>query len=248
MFVTGTPPDLTLTVRLDNVRKEEEGQWRLELTNDAGTGHVDFHLHVNEQRRSERQCRQRYAFGVFVILNFLLFVLIGVGQLLIYHAVRKTTMASRTTRRKQDVAIARRLSLIVFTDFCCWFPIGLMGLLASYDSPIPGEVNVWAAIFILPVNSAINPFLYTLSMLVERWLKRREERHVERTLAKLHADMVTWSDTKVQELLTHCQKLLKRLRASKRVDTRQRCLAPLDAPPEEERITPTAEPRLHIDD
>nr|KAG5686467.1 hypothetical protein BaRGS_010795 [Batillaria attramentaria]KAG5692107.1 hypothetical protein BaRGS_029567 [Batillaria attramentaria] len=173
---------------------------------------------------------QHYAFGVFVILNFLLFVLIGVGQLLIYHAVRKTSMASRTTRRKQDVAIARRLSLIVSTDFCCWFPIGLMGLLALNDTPIPGEVNVWAAIFILPVNSAINPFLYTLSMLVERWLKRREERHVERTLAKLHADMVTWSDTKVQELLTHCQKLLKRLRANKRVDTRQRCLAPLDAP------------------
>nr|KAG5694018.1 hypothetical protein BaRGS_002472 [Batillaria attramentaria] len=70
------------------------------------------------------------------------------------------------------MAIARRLSLIVFTDFCCWFPIGLMGLLAFHDTPIPGEVNVWAAIFILPVNSAINPFLYTLSMLVERWLKR----------------------------------------------------------------------------
>nr|KAG5702041.1 hypothetical protein BaRGS_015776 [Batillaria attramentaria] len=49
--LTGTPPDLTLTVRLDNVRKEEEGQWRLELTNDAGQGHVDFFLHVNEQSK-----------------------------------------------------------------------------------------------------------------------------------------------------------------------------------------------------
>nr|KAG5686314.1 hypothetical protein BaRGS_032525 [Batillaria attramentaria] len=47
MFITGTPPDLTLTVRLDNVRKEEDGQWRLELTNDVGTGYVDFNLHVN---------------------------------------------------------------------------------------------------------------------------------------------------------------------------------------------------------
>nr|KAG5702047.1 hypothetical protein BaRGS_015782 [Batillaria attramentaria] len=44
--LTGTPPDLTLTVRLDNVRKEEEGQWRLELTNDVGTGYVDFPLKV----------------------------------------------------------------------------------------------------------------------------------------------------------------------------------------------------------
>nr|KAG5697219.1 hypothetical protein BaRGS_028955 [Batillaria attramentaria] len=42
--LTGTPPDLTLTVLLDNVTEKELGQWRLELTNDAGTGHVDFHL------------------------------------------------------------------------------------------------------------------------------------------------------------------------------------------------------------
>nr|KAG5697945.1 hypothetical protein BaRGS_030258 [Batillaria attramentaria] len=159
---------------------------------------------------------QHYAFGVFVILNFLLFVLIGVGQLFIYHAVRTTPMASRSNRRKQDMAIARRLFLIVFTDFCCWFPIGLMGLLAFHDTPIPGEVNVWAAIFILPVNSAINPFLYTLSMLVERWLKRREEKRVEKTLARLHADMMTWSDTKVRELLTQCHQALRRLRASVR--------------------------------
>nr|KAG5694072.1 hypothetical protein BaRGS_025651 [Batillaria attramentaria] len=44
--LTGTPPDLTLTVRLDNVREEVEGQWRLELTNDVGTGYVDFRLKV----------------------------------------------------------------------------------------------------------------------------------------------------------------------------------------------------------
>nr|KAG5687885.1 hypothetical protein BaRGS_008555 [Batillaria attramentaria] len=46
--LTGTPPDLTLTVQLDILRKEEEGQWRLNLTNDAGTGHVDFSVQVTE--------------------------------------------------------------------------------------------------------------------------------------------------------------------------------------------------------
>nr|KAG5685756.1 hypothetical protein BaRGS_004402 [Batillaria attramentaria] len=47
----GTPPDLTLTVRLDNVRKEE-GQWRLELTNDAGTGRVTFYIHGHSKLSS----------------------------------------------------------------------------------------------------------------------------------------------------------------------------------------------------
>nr|KAG5699128.1 hypothetical protein BaRGS_014427 [Batillaria attramentaria] len=187
---------------------------------------------------------QHYAFGVFVILNFLLFVLIGAGQLFIYHAVRTTPMASRSNRRKQDMAIARRLFLIVFTDFCCWFPIGLIGLLVSHDTPIPGEVNVWAAIFILPVNSAINPFLYTLSMLAERWLKRREEKRVEKTLARLHADMNTWSDAKLQELLTHCQQILSRLRG---VATRQRKQTPLLVMREDGRSTPALE-SLQIED
>nr|KAG5709114.1 hypothetical protein BaRGS_028570 [Batillaria attramentaria] len=164
---------------------------------------------------------QQYALGVFVVLNFFLFLLIGAGQLFIYHAIRNTPMASKTLRRKQDMAIARRLFLIVFSDFCCWFPIGLMGLLVFYGTPIPGEVNVWAAVFILPVNSAINPFLYTLSMLVERWVKRREEKRVEKMLAKLHVEMISWSEPKVQELLDRCEQLLGRMRASRRAATFQ---------------------------
>jgi hypothetical protein len=31
---------------------------------------------------------------------------------------------------------------------------------------ISGEVYAWAAVFILPVNSALNPILYTLSAII----------------------------------------------------------------------------------
>nr|KAG5686909.1 hypothetical protein BaRGS_020718 [Batillaria attramentaria] len=44
--LAGTPPDLTLTVRMDTVRKEDGGQWRLELTNDAGTGSNVFRIGI----------------------------------------------------------------------------------------------------------------------------------------------------------------------------------------------------------
>nr|KAG5695114.1 hypothetical protein BaRGS_017213 [Batillaria attramentaria] len=80
---------------------------------------------------------KQYAFGIFIILNFVLFLLIGIGQVFIYRAVRSTLLADRTNRRQQDMALARRLFLIVFSDFCCWFPVGVMGLLASQDTPIP---------------------------------------------------------------------------------------------------------------
>ena len=89
--------------------------------------------------------------------------------------MRAAGLKAGTQRRQQDLTIARRLFLVAFTDFCCWFPVGLMGLLAAGGVPIPGEVNVWTAIFVLPLNSALNPFLYTLNRLMEKREKMRME-------------------------------------------------------------------------
>ncbi|XP_070552113.1 uncharacterized protein [Ptychodera flava] len=56
------------------------------------------------------------------------------------------------------------MALIVLTDFCCWVPISVMGILALTDTvTIPNSVYAWSAVFILPVNSAVNPYLYTIS-------------------------------------------------------------------------------------
>ncbi|KAK7505088.1 hypothetical protein BaRGS_00003658 [Batillaria attramentaria] len=44
--VTGSPPDLVLSVYLTNVNEADDGMWRLELTNDAGTGQADFRLYA----------------------------------------------------------------------------------------------------------------------------------------------------------------------------------------------------------
>ncbi|XP_005112105.1 G-protein coupled receptor GRL101 [Aplysia californica] len=112
-----------------------------------------------------------YAFSVFIVLNLALFVAIAVGQVLIYRSVKANSLkmtAAPISRRNQDTAIARKLALVVITDFLCWFPIGVMGLLSKVGVPIPGEVNVVATIFILPLNSALNPILYTLPALIQK--------------------------------------------------------------------------------
>ena len=36
-------------------------------------------------------------------------------------------------------------------------------MMALSGIPIPGEVYAWIVVFILPINSAINPILYTIS-------------------------------------------------------------------------------------
>nr|KAG5702633.1 hypothetical protein BaRGS_028019 [Batillaria attramentaria] len=76
----------------------------------------------------------------------------------------------------KDATIARRLTTIVLSDFLCWFPIALLGLLASKGTPIPSELNVFMAIFVLPLNSALNPFLYTLNIVLEKRRKAAEAR------------------------------------------------------------------------
>ena len=115
-----------------------------------------------------------YSFSVMIILNFVLFLLIAVGQAIIYWSVRSNSISSSKKTGSRDATIARRLTTIVVSDFLCWFPIGLLGVLASTGTPIPGELNVAVAIFVLPFNSALNPFLYTFNVLMEKRQKAQE--------------------------------------------------------------------------
>ena len=80
----------------------------------------------------------------------------------------------------KDANIARRLVTIALSSFLCWFPIGVMGLMAARGVPIPSEVNVAAAILVLPLNSALNPFLYNLSMLLEKRRKARDKKLLQK--------------------------------------------------------------------
>nr|KAG5709265.1 hypothetical protein BaRGS_018017 [Batillaria attramentaria] len=111
-----------------------------------------------------------------IVLNFTLFLLIAAGQAAIFRSVRANVLAIDKNQKSKDITIARRLISVAVSDFLCWFPIGLLGLLASAGVPVPGEVNVVMAIFVLPFNSALNPFLYTFNLLMERRREKREKK------------------------------------------------------------------------
>ena len=115
-----------------------------------------------------------FSIGIFLVFNFVLFVLIASGQAFIYRSVQRNSLTTNSVKVSRDLTIARRLLPVAVTDFLCWFPIGLCELLALADIPIPGQVNVALAIFVLPLNSALNPFMYTFNMLIEKRRKSRE--------------------------------------------------------------------------
>ena len=130
----------------------------------------------------------RYAFGMMNIFNLILLSLVALAQLIIYCHIRANALSAyddaSTYSKSRDLAIARRLLTVATSDFLCWFPIGLLGLLASRGVAVPDEVNVAMAIIVLPLNSALNPFLYTLNLIQERRRRAKELRLQKRLMVQ----------------------------------------------------------------
>ena len=120
----------------------------------------------------------QFSVAIFVGFNFLLFICIAAGQFSIYKAISGTKIPngdanSRLSQRKrqQEFAVAKQLSLITITDFLCWFPIGALGLANLTGQEVGSDVYAWSAVLILPINSALNPVLYTVPALKKKWKK-----------------------------------------------------------------------------
>ncbi|XP_063432567.1 G-protein coupled receptor GRL101-like isoform X1 [Mytilus trossulus] len=104
-----------------------------------------------------------YSVFVFLVLNFVSFLLIFLSYLWMFFVAKKTTTAVRKSKALSDKSMAKRMTLIVMTDFMCWVPIILLGFASLGGAHVPQQVYAWIAVFVLPLNSAINPVLYTIS-------------------------------------------------------------------------------------
>ena len=54
-----------------------------------------------------------------------------------------------------------RVFLIIITDMSCWLPVIIMSIISYSGYKLDGEVLPYSAIIILPINSAINPIIYS---------------------------------------------------------------------------------------
>lgn len=62
-----------------------------------------------------------------------------------------------------DMTVAKRMALLVFTDFACWAPITFFGLTALAGYPlIDLPKTKILLVFFYPLNSCANPYLYAL--------------------------------------------------------------------------------------
>ncbi|KAG1674014.1 Relaxin receptor 1 [Nymphon striatum] len=65
--------------------------------------------------------------------------------------------------KKVDMELAKRFFFIVMTDCLCWIPIIVLKIIALTETDIPQDLYAWVVVFILPVNSAMNPIIYSIS-------------------------------------------------------------------------------------
>ena len=117
------------------------------------------------QLSEERMAGWEYAVGIFIGLNFVSFVYILVAYIVMFMTVKNTAKKVRSTNMKRESQMARRMFFIILTDFLCWMPvilIGVLSLLGKFHDP-EKQAYIWIAVFVLPINSSINPFLYTFS-------------------------------------------------------------------------------------
>ncbi|GLG93378.1 Tachykinin-like peptides receptor 86C, partial [Gryllus bimaculatus] len=95
---------------------------------------------------------------------FLMFIN-GVAFLILMGCYLKMYCAIRGSQawNSNDSRIAKRMALLVFTDFVCWSPIAFFSLTAAFGLQLVSleQAKVFT-VFVLPLNSCCNPFLYAI--------------------------------------------------------------------------------------
>ncbi|CAL8401265.1 unnamed protein product [Boreogadus saida] len=145
-----------------------------------GRNGVCFPLHSDRQ---EKPMAKSYSTVIFLGLNLVAFLVIAISYSSMFYSIYKTGINATDVRHRlhKDVAVANRFFFIVFSDALCWIPIFLVKILSLLKVEIPGTISSWVVIFILPINSALNPILYTLTtsffreqveLLLCRWQRR----------------------------------------------------------------------------
>ncbi|OXA60100.1 Relaxin receptor 1 [Folsomia candida] len=104
-----------------------------------------------------------YSFFLFVVINSFAFAFICYAYYKMLRIIQTSTTSIRSTQQKQDGMLAMRFGIVVLTDFLCWAPVIVSKTLAMLGVPIQSDFYAWLAVFVLPVNSAINPIIYTLT-------------------------------------------------------------------------------------
>ncbi|KAM3853256.1 thyrotropin receptor isoform 3-T4 [Vipera latastei] len=96
---------------------------------------------------------------IILLLNIVAFIIICACYIKIYITVRNPQYKSGD----KDTVIAKRMAVLIFTDFLCMAPISFYALSAVINRPLITVSNSKILLVLFyPLNSCANPFLYAI--------------------------------------------------------------------------------------
>ena len=127
------------------------------FTNFYGRSGVCLPLHLS----ADKPTGWEYSVFVYLVLNFASFMVIFFLYLIMFFKIKSTSQMAGSN--SAITSIGKRMVFIVLTDFFCWIPIIIIGIASLLGMQAKPDVSAWIAVFVLPLNSALNPILYTIS-------------------------------------------------------------------------------------
>ncbi|XP_078603350.1 relaxin receptor 1-like [Branchiostoma floridae x Branchiostoma japonicum] len=125
-----------------------------------GSNGVCFPLHLHDPHGAGWE----YSAFVFMGLNFVSMIIILCAYAGMFISIQRTRRSiGSPLSLLSDMSFSKRFFFIVLTDSLVWLPITIIKFAALLGVPISGSMYAWIVIFILPINSAINPILYSLT-------------------------------------------------------------------------------------
>ena len=116
-----------------------------------------------------------FSSALFLGLNCICYFVILLCYVEIIHTVMKSSKrVGLSPEAKEQVKMTAKVAaIIVLTDFLCWSPVILLGVLVQAGVlTLPPTVFAWCVTVVLPINSAINPYLYTISHIIGNYREK----------------------------------------------------------------------------
>ena len=144
--------------------------WRLESTSTV----QDIYYHISVI--SGFRVANFLSITVFIGFNMTCFMALAVFYIRVFQIASGSSKAIQSTAKTQEIRMALKMSVVVLTDFLCWVPLALLCLFVQCGAFTVGPIFYsWTVGLILPINSCLNPFLYTLAVvLLNRQTKKRK--------------------------------------------------------------------------
>ena len=97
--------------------------------------------------------------AAIICFNFCALIFIAASYASIY--VKSTSSVPTQQVSVRGRKMQRKITILILTDVTCWLPICVMSLLSMGSIVIPSILYAVSAIILLPINSSLNPVIYT---------------------------------------------------------------------------------------